>query len=69
MALTPIDFKAAMLAMAGTSVGKVSWWTPCLAKKATLKPEAVLEIVMAEDGAPHGVEMVNLATGVRDSKW
>lgn len=34
IALTPIDFKAAMLARAGTSVGVIVWFGPCREMKA-----------------------------------
>ncbi len=39
MAWTPICFRAAMLAWLGTSEGEYVWPVPCLARKATGKPE------------------------------
>mmetsp|Transcript_394 Transcript_394/g.452 ORF Transcript_394/g.452 Transcript_394/m.452 type:complete len:208 (+) Transcript_394:521-1144(+) len=68
IALTPIFFKAAMLALDGTSVGNKSCFCPCLAKNATGNPPSVTEIVIGDDGYPHGVETVNLATGFKFGK-
>jgi hypothetical protein len=54
MALTPICLRAAMLARAGTSVGVMVWLVPCREMKAIWSPEGREEMVMGEEGLPHG---------------
>lgn len=65
---TPIDLKAAMFVLAGTSCGANWWWTPWRAKNATGVGLPVVglgcsEIVIGDDGLPHGVSMSRHATG------
>jgi hypothetical protein len=43
-----------MLARAGTSVGVMVWAGPCREIKAIWAPEGREEIVMGEEGLPHG---------------
>ena len=54
MAWTPICLSAAMLARAGTSVGVMVCARPCREMKAISAPEGSLEMVIGEDGFPHG---------------
>lgn len=54
MASTPKCFNAAMLALAGTSVGVIVCAVPCLEMNAILSPEGNSEIVMGDDGFPQG---------------
>ena len=59
MTRTPRDFRAAMLARAGTAVGFMVCPAPCRARKAMRVPEGREEIVMGEEGNPHGCESVS----------
>jgi hypothetical protein len=43
-----------MLARAGTSVGVMVWLRPCREMKAIWAPEGRAEMVIGEDGLPHG---------------
>lgn len=54
MARTPRDFRAAMLARAGTAEGAMLWPIPCLARKATWVPEGRAQMVIGELGKPQG---------------
>ena len=54
IAFTPMDLRAAMLARAGTSVGVMEWLVPCREMKAIWAPEGREEMVMGEEGFPHG---------------
>jgi len=54
IASTPMDFKAAMLALAGTSDGFIKWPAPWRARKATWWPASVSQIIILELGLPHG---------------
>jgi hypothetical protein len=55
-ARTPSDFNAAMFARAGTADGEMLWPGPWRARKATFVPEGRAQIVMGEEGRPHGYE-------------
>lgn len=54
MALTPMDLRAAMLARAGTSVGVMEWLVPCREMNAIWAPEGREEMVIGDEGLPHG---------------
>ena len=54
MAWHPMDLSAAMLARAGTSVGVMVCAGPWRERKAMRAPEGSLEMVMGEEGLPHG---------------
>jgi len=54
IASTPMDFKAAILALAGTSDGFKWWPVPWRARKPTWLPAAVSQITILALGLPHG---------------
>lgn len=54
IALTPSDFSAAMFAREGTAEGEIVCPGPCRARKATRVPEGKEQMVIGDDGKPHG---------------
>jgi hypothetical protein len=50
----PSDFSAATFARAGTAEGAMVWPGPCRARKATRVPDGSAQMVMGDEGSPHG---------------
>ena len=68
MLRTPMDRRAAMLARAGTSWGANWWWMPWRARKATGTP-LCRAMRMGDEGKPHGVSGLTVATGSKPGMW